>query len=83
MKLIDYYKKEDYGVEHIFTLLKAKRRSFIQVSFDWSDYPAGPYLQISFGNNRLIDILFWCWKFGFSAELFGFTWDSWDRKENV
>jgi len=45
MKLIDYYKKEDYGVEHIFTLLKAKRRSFIQVSFDWSDYPTGPYLQ--------------------------------------
>ena len=77
MKLFDYYKKEDYGMEHIFTLLKGKKRSFIQLSLDWSDYPAGHYLQISLGNNRLIDILFWCWKGGFCLELFGFTWGSW------
>jgi hypothetical protein len=38
MKLFDYKKKEDYGMEHVFTLLKGKRRSFIQVSFDWNDY---------------------------------------------
>jgi hypothetical protein len=83
MKLFDYYKKEDYGIEHIFTLLKSKRRSFIQVSFDWSEYPSGPYLQISFGNNRLIDILFWCWKAGFCVELFGFTWNSWDEENET
>ena len=77
MKLFDYKKKEDYGMEHVFTLLKGKRRSFIQVSFDWNEYPANPYLQISLGNNRLIDILFWCWKVGFCFELFGFTWGSW------
>jgi len=26
----------------------------------------------------LIDILFWCWKLGFSFELFGITWGSWE-----
>jgi hypothetical protein len=77
MKLFNYYKRQDYGMEHVFTLLKGKKRSFIQLSFDWSEYPAGPYLQISLGNNRLIDILFWCWKVGFCFELFGFTWESW------
>jgi len=79
MKLFDYYKHEDYGVEHIFTLIKGKRRSFLQVSFDWHECPSGVYLQIAFGNNRLIDILFWCWKFGFAFELLGITWKSWDE----
>ena len=52
MKLFDYNRKEDYGVEHIFTLLKGKRRSFFQVSFDWTEfYPSGPYLQIGIEND--------------------------------
>ena len=80
MKLFDYKKKEDYGMEHVFTLLKGKKRSFIQLSFDWNEYPAGPYLQITFGNGRLIDILFWCWKVGFCLEILGNTWESWDRE---
>jgi len=81
MKLLDYYSKEDFGVEHIFTILKGKRRSFLQLSLDWSEFPGNPYLQIGIGNNRLIDILFWCWKFGFAFELFGITWNSWEREE--
>jgi hypothetical protein len=80
MKLLDYYSKEDFGVEHIFTIIKGKKRSFIQMSFDWSDFTQFPYLAISFGNNRLIDILFWCWRFGFSAEIFGITWNSWKEE---
>jgi hypothetical protein len=48
------------------------------VSVDWHEYPSGFYLQVSFGNNRLLDILFWCWKFGFEFELFGITWGSWE-----
>ena len=83
MKLFDYYKKDDYGIEHIFTLLKSKRRSFIQVSFDWNDYLDSPYLQIAFGNNRLIDILFWCGKAGFCVELFGITWNSWNEENET
>ena len=77
MKFVDYYKREDMGMEHIFTLFKSKRRSFIQLSVDWNDYPSGVYLQISIGNNRLFDILFYCWRFGFNLELFGFTWRNW------
>jgi len=83
MKLIDYYKREDYGTDHILTLLKGKTRSFVQVSVSWNDYPSFPYLQIAFGNNRLVDILFWVWKFGFDFELLGFTWANWNREENV
>ena len=79
MKLFDYYSKEDFGVEHIFTIIKGKRRSFLQLSLDWNEYPAGPYLQIGIGNNRLIDILFWCWKFGFAFELLGITWGDWEN----
>jgi hypothetical protein len=80
MKLLNYYKKEDFGVEHIFTILKGKRRSFLQLSLDWSEFPGNPYLQIGIGNNRLIDILFWCWKFGFVLSLFDFTWGGWDEE---
>jgi len=81
MKLLNYYKKEDFGVEHIFTIIKGKKRSFLQLSLDWSEFPGNPYLQIGIGNNRLIDILFWCWKFGFVLSLFDFTWGGWEREE--
>ena len=80
MKLFDYYRKEDFGIEYTFTLIKGKRRSFLQISFDWNgEYPSGFYLQIGIGNNRLIDILFYYWKIGFAFELFGFTWGSWNE----
>lgn len=79
MKLLEYRQKEDYGTEHIFTLLKGKDRSFIQLELSWNDYCGGaPYLQIAFGNNRVIDILFWVWKFSLAFELLGITWDSWN-----
>lgn len=79
MKLFDYYKYEDYGVEHVFTLLKGKRRSFLQLGLSWNECPDKPYFQLGIGNNRLIDILFWCWRFGFTFELLGITWRSWDE----
>lgn len=78
MKLFDFYIKEDFGTDCIFTLFKGKRRSFLQVSGSWNDYPCGPYIQIASGNNRLIDILICVWKIGFAFELLGITWDSWN-----
>lgn len=79
MKLLDYYKREDFGTEHIFTLIKGKRRSFVQLGLSFNDFPGGPYLQISFGNNNLIDILSWVWRFGFSLTVFDYTWNSWEE----
>jgi hypothetical protein len=79
MKLLEYRQKEDFGTEHIFTLIKGKRRSFIQLGLSWNEYPGAPYFQLAMGNNRVIDILFWCWKFGFAFELLGITWDSWEN----
>ena len=78
MKLFDYKKKEDYGMEHVFTLLKGKRRSFLQVSFSWNDYPGWPHLQITFGSGRLFGMFAYCWKFGFDVDLFSHTW-RWDE----
>ncbi len=80
MKLFDFTIKEDYGTEYNFIILKGKRRSLIQISFHWNDYPDFPYFQISFGNYRVIDILFWCWRFGFELSLFDFTWGGWDEE---
>jgi hypothetical protein len=81
MKLFDFRVSEDFGKEYIFTLLKGKKRSFFQLSLDWHEYPSGVYLQIAMGNNRFLDILFWCWRFGFAFELFGITWGSWEKEE--
>jgi hypothetical protein len=74
MKLLHYHKKEDFGTEHIFTILKGKRRSFIQLGLSWNDYPDFPYLQISFGNRSLIDVLFWVYKFSLAFEVFSYNW---------
>ena len=71
MKLFDFHKKDD---EYIFTLIKGKRRSFLQFSYYWMEKSDGFFLQIGFGNNRFVDVLFWCWKIGFAFELFGITW---------
>lgn len=80
MKLFHYHKIEDFGTEHIFTLLKGKRRSFIQLEISWNDYPDFPYFQISFGNNSLIDILFWVYKFGFALALFSYNWSRFENE---
>lgn len=74
MKFFHYHKKEDFGTEHIFTLLKGKKRSFIQLEISWNDYPDFPYLQVSFGNSSLIDILFWVYKFSLAFEVFSYNW---------
>lgn len=74
MKLLHYHKNEDFGTEHIFTVLKGKKRSFIQLEISWNDFKDFPYLQISFGNNSLIDVLFWVHKFGFALALFSYNW---------
>jgi hypothetical protein len=78
IKLFDYYKNNDYGVEHVFTLFKGKRRSFIQLGLSWDDAMDSPYLQLAFGNNRLMDVLFWFWKIGVAFELLGITWKNWE-----
>jgi hypothetical protein len=76
MRLLDWYVKEDFGKELVITLLKTKKYSLIQLSFGWSDYSSGwPYLQISMGNHRLLDILFYWMKFSFCVEIFGTTWN--------
>lgn len=80
-RIFDYYKNEDFGTEHVFALLKGKHRSFLQLSFDWYHTPEFPYLAISFGGNRLVDILVYFWKVGFCAEIWGYNWKNLREKE--
>jgi len=44
----------------------------LEISF--MENPDFPYLQISFGNCSLIDVLFWVHKFGFALALFSYNW---------
>lgn len=80
MKLAQYYKKEDFGTEHVFVLLKGKNRSLVQLGLSFDDYASFPYLQISFGRYYLIDILFSCWRFGLALEILSSNWDQFDKR---
>jgi hypothetical protein len=81
IRIFDYHKNEDFGAEHIYTIIKGRKYSFIQMSFQWDDYSQFPYLAISFGNNRLMDILFCFMKFSFAFEMFGRNWTSWEKED--
>ena len=74
MKLISYKKVEDYGLEHCLTILQIKNRALIQTSFGWSDYSDLPFVQVTFGNRCLIDILVFIWRISFTLEICGPVW---------
>lgn len=75
MKLFKYKFREDFGKEHIFTLLRGKKFSLIQFAVSWDDYGSSPYIQVSSGNNSLLDVLFYVYRFSFNFELIGRTWE--------
>jgi len=74
MKLIKFNHQEDYGHDWYVQLLLTKRWALFQGSVSWCEYPGWPFLQIQFGMNGLISILFQAYKFGFSIGLFERTW---------
>lgn len=74
MKLLNYIRREDYGVEHIFSLFQGKNFSLVQFSVGWDDYRSWPYIQVSSGNNSLFDLLFYAYRFSFNIQLIGRTW---------
>ena len=74
MKLIKFNHQEDYGHDWYVQLLLTKRWALFQGSVSWCEYPGWPFLQIQFGMNGLISILFQAYKFGFSIGLFELTW---------
>ena len=83
MKLFRYKRHEDFGVEHIFSLLRGKEFSLLQVSVGWDDYASWPYIQVSSGNNSLLDVLFYAYRFSLSFELIGRNWVHYfDRTES-
>jgi hypothetical protein len=75
MKLFQYKCRKDFGVEHIFFLLRGKKFSLLQFSVSCDDYPSFPYIQVSSGNNGLLDILCYVYRFSFNVELIGRNWE--------
>jgi hypothetical protein len=82
MSLIKFKHREDFGHEYYVQILNIKRRSLLQLSVSWNDYPSFPYLQITMGSNGLLGILFWAYKFGFDIDVISRTW-RWDYLEEV
>jgi hypothetical protein len=82
LDLFRYTYSEDFGATWYFQLLNfnkhfpvpIKRRSLLQWSFSWSDYPSWPYMQITSGSSGVLSFMFWAYKFGFDIDLFSYTW---------
>jgi hypothetical protein len=83
MKLFGYKRHEDFGTEHIFSILRGKKFSLLQVTIGWDDYASFPYIQASSGNNSLLNVLFYAYRFSLSFELIGRNWVHYlERTEN-
>jgi hypothetical protein len=82
MNLIQFKHRYDFGHEVYVQILNIKRRSLLQVSVSWCDYPSWPYIQITSGGNGLLSILFWAYKFGFDIDILSRTWN-WDYMKEV
>ncbi len=76
-KLITFKHKEDFGHDWYTQIINIKRWSLLQVSVSWNDYLGWPYLQITFGSNGILSVLFWVYKFGFCFDVLSRTW-KWD-----
>lgn len=81
MKLIDFKYRNDYGHDLYLYLFKTKRYSLFQLCLSWSEYAGWPFLQVHFGNGRLIGSLFWVYKFGWDFDIIGRTW-YWENESN-
>lgn len=83
MKLFQYKYHEDFGKEYIFSFLRGKKFSLLQLAVGWDDYASWPYVQVSSGNNSLLDVLFYAYRFSINFELFARNWVHYlERKEN-
>ena len=82
MNLIKFKHRYDFGHEWYIQILNIKRWSLLQASVSWNDYPSWPYIQITFGSNGLLGILFWAYKFGFDIDFISRTWN-WDHLEKL
>ena len=82
--------REDFGQDYYCQILNFgrhwphpfKRRSLVQFSVSWNDYPSWPYIQISSGNGRLVSFMFWVYKFGFDSDVMSRTW-KFDHLDNA
>jgi len=69
--------REDYGHEWVFQFFFTNQWALLQTSVSWNDSPSCPYLQVTFGSNGLLGVLFWAHKFGLDVDILSRTW-RWD-----
>lgn len=82
MKLITFKHRYDFGHDWYVQILHNKRWALLQASVSWNDYPSWPYVQISFGNNSLLNVMSWAYKFGFDIGFIERTWN-WNHLEEL
>jgi len=73
-KLIDYFRRVDYGNEYALQILKTDQVSFIQTSVSWCECGSNPYLHITMGGGKIFGLLFIVYKFGFDLDIMSYTW---------
>lgn len=78
MKILNISTERDFGSEIKLTFLRIRNYSLLQLSFSWGDYSTLPYIQISMGYGRLLDVLLIVGKFGFEMDLLGRSWRNQD-----
>lgn len=74
MKLIEFKKRNDFGVELITRILSFGDYTVLQVSVSYSDYTSWPYLQVGIGMGKLFGMFFYVWKVGFDCDILGGDW---------
>ena len=92
MNLFRIKHREDFGHEYYIQFVSFTLNHFpkplkgdwtlLQLSVSWNDYPSWPYLQITFGSNGILSILFWIYKFGLDIDILSRTWN-WKHLENL
>lgn len=77
MSIVKFKHRYDFGHDYYAQILNIRKWSLLQVSVSWNDYPSWPYVQVCFGSNGFLTILFWIGKFGIDVDILSRTW-SWD-----
>jgi len=76
VKLFEYKHENDFGQEHHFILLRRQRWCLLQVSFSFNDEAGSPYVQVSLGGGRGLNLLCWVGRFGMDLELVSQVWEA-------
>ena len=82
-KIINFSIRKDFGTEYYLKVMSfgkhipkpLKGRTVIQLSIGYDNYYSWPYMQITSGSNSLFGVLLCVYRYSFSFDLLGYTWN--------